>query len=72
ASDIDVVWINGYGWPVYAGGPMFWADTIGLAEVAAKINHNHATLGGDHWRISPLLQRLADEGSSFQKLGTRR
>ncbi|MEZ5260792.1 MAG: 3-hydroxyacyl-CoA dehydrogenase NAD-binding domain-containing protein [Acidimicrobiales bacterium] len=72
ASDIDVVWINGYGWPVYTGGPMFWADTIGLAEVAAKINHNHATLGGDHWRISPLLQRLADEGSSFQKLGTRR
>ncbi|MEZ5235489.1 MAG: 3-hydroxyacyl-CoA dehydrogenase NAD-binding domain-containing protein [Acidimicrobiales bacterium] len=72
ASDIDVVWINGYGWPVYTGGPMFWADTIGLAEVAAKINHTHATLGGDHWRISPLLQRLADEGSSFQKLGARR
>ncbi|MCC6435772.1 MAG: enoyl-CoA hydratase/isomerase family protein [Acidimicrobiales bacterium] len=72
ASDIDVVWINGYGWPVYTGGPMFWADTIGLAEVAAKINENHATLGGEHWKISPLLQRLADEGSTFQKLGARR
>ena len=38
ASDIDVVWINGYGWPMYTGGPMFWADTVGLAEVAARIN----------------------------------
>ena len=72
ASDIDVVWINGYGWPLYTGGPMFWADTIGLAEVAARINHYHATLGGEHWKISPLLQRLADEGSSFQKLGVLR
>ena len=67
ASDIDVVWINGYGWPMYTGGPMFWADTIGLAEVASKINHYRDTLGGDHWAISPLLQRLADTGSTFQK-----
>ena len=64
-SDIDVVWINGYGWPVYTGGPMFWADTVGLAEVAAKIAANHATLGGDHWAISPLLARLAAEGGSL-------
>ena len=35
ASDIDIVWINGYGWPVYTGGPMFWADTIGLDKVLA-------------------------------------
>ena len=72
ASDIDVVWINGYGWPQYTGGPMFWADTIGLAEVAAKINENHARLGGEHWKISPLLQRLAEQGGSFQKLGAMR
>ncbi|MDX1384824.1 MAG: 3-hydroxyacyl-CoA dehydrogenase NAD-binding domain-containing protein, partial [Thermoanaerobaculia bacterium] len=62
ASDIDVVWVNGYGWPVYRGGPMFWAGLVGLGEVAAKINEYHERLGGDHWRISPLLQRLADEG----------
>ena len=48
-SDIDVVWVNGYGWPVYRGGPMFWADTVGLAEVADKIAGYHDTLGGDHW-----------------------
>ena len=72
AGDIDVVWINGYGWPLYTGGPMFWADTIGLAEVAAKINENHARLGGEHWKISPLLQRLAAEGGTFQKLGAKR
>ena len=59
ASDIDVVWINGYGWPVYTGGPMFWADQIGLVEVAARIEHYASTEGGDHWKISPLLARLA-------------
>ncbi len=64
-SDIDVVWINGYGWPMYTGGPMFWADTIGLAEVAAKIGHYRDTLGGAHWEVSPLLARLADEGAKL-------
>ncbi|MDH4146019.1 MAG: 3-hydroxyacyl-CoA dehydrogenase NAD-binding domain-containing protein [Acidimicrobiia bacterium] len=64
-SDIDVVWINGYGWPVYTGGPMFWADTIGLGEVASKIRDYGERLGGDHWAISPLLARLAEDGSSF-------
>ncbi|MEE2778155.1 MAG: 3-hydroxyacyl-CoA dehydrogenase NAD-binding domain-containing protein [Acidobacteriota bacterium] len=65
ASDIDVVWVNGYGWPVYRGGPMFWAGLVGLGEVAAKINHYSETLGGDHWQISPLLQQLADDGKKF-------
>ena len=37
ASDIDVVWINGYGWPLYTGGPMFWADTIGLDTVVSGL-----------------------------------
>ncbi len=49
ASDIDVVWINGYGWPVYTGGPMFWADTLGLEAVVEKINAYHERLGGEHW-----------------------
>ena len=35
-SDIDVVWVNGYGWPIYRGGPMHWADSVGLAEIAAR------------------------------------
>jgi 3-hydroxyacyl-CoA dehydrogenase len=37
ASDIDIVWLNGYGWPAYRGGPMFYADTVGLPEVTAKL-----------------------------------
>ena len=64
-SDIDVVWINGYGWPVYTGGPMFWADTVGLAEVAGKIAGYHESLGGEHWNPSPLLARLAAEGGAL-------
>jgi 3-hydroxyacyl-CoA dehydrogenase len=70
-SDIDVVWINGYGWPRYTGGPMFWADTIGLDEVANRIRHYHDTLGGQHWALSPLLARLAQERTTFQALSAR-
>ena len=63
ASDIDVVWVNGYGWPLYRGGPMFWADTVGLDEVVAKINEYHERLGGDHWQPSPRLAELAASGT---------
>ncbi len=61
-SDIDVVWVNGYGWPVYRGGPMHWADSIGLAEIVGKIEGYSASLGGGHWELSPLLQSLAGSG----------
>ena len=64
-SDIDVVWVNGYGWPVYRGGPMFWADSIGLAEIADKVAGYHDSLGGRHWELSPLLRRLADESGAL-------
>ena len=47
ASDIDIVWINGYGWPVYRGGPMFYADTIGLKTVLAKLKEFQAKFGDD-------------------------
>ncbi len=67
ASDIDVVWINGYGWPVYSGGPMFWADTVGLPEVVARIKHYGEALGGRHWELSPLLDRVASEGGKLQQ-----
>ena len=66
ASDIDVVWINGYGWPVYTGGPMFWADTVGLPEVVAKIKAYGESLGGRHWELSPLLVRVAADGGKLQ------
>ncbi|MFH1602453.1 MAG: 3-hydroxyacyl-CoA dehydrogenase NAD-binding domain-containing protein, partial [Pseudomonadota bacterium] len=67
ASDIDIVWINGYGWPVYRGGPMFYADTVGLAKVVAKLKQ-YAPRLGPAFSISPLLERLAAEGRLFQEM----
>ena len=64
ASDIDIVWINGYGWPVYRGGPMFYGDTVGLKTVLAKMEEFQAAMGDD-FAPSPLLARLAREGSAF-------
>ncbi len=65
-SDIDVVWVNGYGWPVYTGGPMYWADKQGLAKVVERIRHYSDTVGGEYWKVSPLLERLAEEGGALQ------
>jgi 3-hydroxyacyl-CoA dehydrogenase len=66
-SDIDVVWVNGYGWPLYRGGPMYWADQVGLAEIVDKIRHYAETLGGNHWTLSPLLERLAADGGALHQ-----
>jgi 3-hydroxyacyl-CoA dehydrogenase len=66
-SDIDIVWINGYGWPVYRGGPMFYADTVGLDNVVAKLKDYGPKLGKD-FKISPLLETLAAEGKRFQDM----
>lgn len=62
--DIDIVYLNGYGFPVWRGGPMHYADTVGLARVAAKVREFHERFG-HHWKPAPLLERLASEGSSF-------
>jgi len=67
ASDIDIVWINGYGWPVYRGGPMFWGDQIGLDKVLAKMKELQG-LHGDDFKPSKLLERLVEEGKRFQDL----
>jgi 3-hydroxyacyl-CoA dehydrogenase len=64
ASDIDIVWIYGYGWPVYRGGPMFYADTIGLKTVLDKLSE-FETRFGDDFKPAPLLEKLAAEGKSF-------
>jgi 3-hydroxyacyl-CoA dehydrogenase len=66
ASDIDVVYVYGYGWPVYRGGPMHYANSLGLDKVLAKIRHYHETTGDDFWAPSPLLISLAEQGKSFQ------
>jgi 3-hydroxyacyl-CoA dehydrogenase len=64
-SDIDVTWVNGYGWPVYRGGPMHWADSVGLPEIVEKITGYSESLGGRHWELSPLLARLAETGGEL-------
>ncbi len=67
-SDIDVVWVNGYGWPVYRGGPMFYADTIGLEKVLAKIKEFQAQDGDDFWAPSALIESLVSEGKGFKDM----
>ena len=66
ASDIDVTYVYGYGWPVYRGGPMHYANTMGLDKVLAKIRHYHETTGDDFWAPSALLVSLAEHGKSFK------
>jgi len=65
-SDIDVVWVNGYGWPVYRGGPMFYADTIGLGKVLAVLREFQERDQDDFWKPAALLEQLVVEGKSFK------
>ena len=67
ASDIDVVWVNGYGWPVYRGGPMFYADQVGVAQVLETLQRYQRTLGED-FRPAALLERVAAAGGRLQDL----
>jgi 3-hydroxyacyl-CoA dehydrogenase len=67
ASDIDTVWINGYGFPAHRGGPMFYGDTVGLPKLHARIREFH-TQHGKVWEPSALLERLAREGGTFASL----
>jgi 3-hydroxyacyl-CoA dehydrogenase len=64
ASDIDVIWINGYNWPAYRGGPMYHADQIGLGNILARLQELQAS-AGPQWAPAPLLERLAGEGKRF-------
>ena len=65
ASDIDMVYLTGYGFPLYRGGPMFYADTVGLANVAAAMERYAKGRNGQFWQPAALLARLAAEGKSF-------
>lgn len=65
AADIDVVYLNGYGFPAWRGGPMFYADTIGLKTVVNRIEEFRKHHGDELWQAAPLLRRLAESGSSF-------
>ena len=65
ASDVDVVWCAGYGFPRYRGGPMFYADTLGLPVLLAGMEKYRALFGPMHWEPAPLLVRLVREGRSL-------
>lgn len=64
AVDIDIVYLNGYGYPTWRGGPMWYADTVGLKKVYDRICRFHEE-HGELWTPAPLLHRLAEEGKSF-------
>ena len=66
ASDVDVVWVYGYGWPVYRGGPMFWADTEGLPKIVEGLRRQQERLGAD-FSLSELLVRKAEAGEKLTR-----
>jgi len=67
--DIDVIFTNGFGWPAWRGGPMFWADTLGLKAVREKLNKYAEATGDKNLRPAALIEKLADEGGSFAGMG---
>ncbi len=64
ASDVDVVYVNGYGFPAYKGGPMYWGQQAGLARVVQTMRRLAPTHGA-RWRPAPLLERLAASGKGW-------
>jgi len=64
SSDIDVVWVNGYGWPVYRGGPMYYGDQFGPDKVLARMQEFQSKMGED-FKPAALLERLVAEGKKF-------
>lgn len=70
--DIDMVYLNGYGFPAWRGGPMFYADTVGLPRVLARVREFEARHGADLWSPAPLLIRLAESGGTFGSLDAER
>jgi len=70
ASDIDVVYLYGYGFPAYRGGPMFWAEnSVGLKVALEKLRMYSAQTGGTWLKVSPLLEQLVAEGRGFASVG---
>ena len=67
-GDVDVVYLNGYGFPKWRGGPMFYADTMGLEKVLEKLRALHEQTGDPCWEPAPLLRRLIDEGKTLASL----
>ncbi|MCS7026997.1 MAG: 3-hydroxyacyl-CoA dehydrogenase NAD-binding domain-containing protein [Bryobacteraceae bacterium] len=69
SSDIDIVYVYGYGFPAHRGGPMFYADSVGLSAVLERVREFHAQ-HGSRWQPAPLLERLAGQGRGFSSIDT--
>lgn len=65
ALDIDIVWIYGYGWPVYRGGPMYWADQVGLDRILERIRRFHEDSGDEVWQPAALLVQCVENDQGF-------
>ena len=72
AADIDVLWTQSHGFPRHLGGPMFYADTLGLAHVRQRIEYYRLRLGEDRWTPAPLIERLARRGETFEHWDSER
>ena len=69
AVDIDIIYLNGYGFPAYRGGPMWYADTVGLKKVYERICEFHKQ-HGENWTPAPLLRQLAEQGKTFAEFNS--
>jgi 3-hydroxyacyl-CoA dehydrogenase len=72
AADIDIVYLNGYGFPPWRGGPMCYADTVGLKTVLTRVEDFQRKHGDDLWPVAPLLRRLAEAGGTFTQFDQQR
>jgi 3-hydroxyacyl-CoA dehydrogenase len=72
AVDIDIVFCNGFGWPAWRGGPMFWADRMGLKNVRDRLQHYAELTGDANLQPAKLIEQLAAEGGTFATLGAKR
>lgn len=71
SSDIDVIWINGYGFPRHRGGPMHYADTVGLSAVHEKLSEFSESFGAKYWEPPALIRDLGKDGRRFADIGDR-
>jgi 3-hydroxyacyl-CoA dehydrogenase len=67
-GDVDVIWVYGYGWPIWRGGPMFYADQIGLAYIRDRLTEFAKMSQDEKLTPAPLLAQLASEGKGFASL----
>ena len=64
-QEIDVIWVHGFGFPAYRGGPMYHADRIGLPTLLGRLRHYAEAVGPEYFAPAPLIEQLAAEGRGF-------